>query len=311
MAGVATLGSIETAYLTWNKLSESSSELAFCNTLSNGSCNDVLNGPYATLPGGIIPLAAIGCLVYTTTAIVAIAPVLDENKVESSWNRTVLLMLCTGLGTVSIFLLLLLYNVLHQSCLYCYTSASFSLTLCACAYLGGLLPPTFQEENDIIMDTVEEEQPPSSLRRTTALQASTYTFIASVLASFVLFVNVDDSTAADNNDEPGIPPEITTTSSKKAIQLSKTLKSMDATMYGAFWCSHCNEQKQAFGKEAFTTNIQYVECSKDGLNQKSNLCKKEKIPGYPTWVIDGKQYPGEKDLDELQSIIKEIKQTAK
>jgi hypothetical protein len=38
--------------------------------------------------------------------------------------------------------------------------------------------------------------------------------------------------------------EITTESSPFAISLASHLHSISAKMYGAFWCSHCNEQKQ-------------------------------------------------------------------
>lgn len=35
-------------------------------------------------------------------------------------------------------------------------------------------------------------------------------------------------------------------------------------MYGAFWCSHCFDQKQDFGKEA-AADFPYVECYPDGM----------------------------------------------
>ena len=47
------------------------------------------------------------------------------------------------------------------------------------------------------------------------------------------------------------------------MELAKRLKAAGARMYGAFWCSHCFEQKQAFGKEAMA-DFPYVECYPDG-----------------------------------------------
>ena len=38
--------------------------------------------------------------------------------------------------------------------------------------------------------------------------------------------------------------EITTQSSPFALSLARHLRSVGAKMYGAFWCSHCVEQKQ-------------------------------------------------------------------
>lgn len=45
-------------------------------------------------------------------------------------------------------------------------------------------------------------------------------------------------------DLPYFSTEITTTSSPFALSLAKHLRSIGAKMYGAFWCSHCLEQKQ-------------------------------------------------------------------
>ena len=36
-----------------------------------------------------------------------------------------------------------------------------------------------------------------------------------------------------------------------------------ARMYGAFWCSHCQEQKLAFGREA-QPDLPYIECFPEG-----------------------------------------------
>lgn len=45
-------------------------------------------------------------------------------------------------------------------------------------------------------------------------------------------------------DLPYFTTEITTPSSPFAISLAKHLNAIGAKMYGAFWCSHCVEQKQ-------------------------------------------------------------------
>ena len=43
---------------------------------------------------------------------------------------------------------------------------------------------------------------------------------------------------------PYYSTEITTSSSPYAVALAKHLNSIGAKMYGAFWCSHCLEQKE-------------------------------------------------------------------
>ena len=43
-------------------------------------------------------------------------------------------------------------------------------------------------------------------------------------------------------------------------------------MYGAFWCSHCHEQKEAFGSQAMK-DFPYVECYPDGFHKVSyDIC---------------------------------------
>jgi hypothetical protein len=71
-------------------------------------------------------------------------------------------------------------------------------------------------------------------------------------------------------------------------------------MYGAYWCPHCNDQKELFG--AAFSNIDYVECDPGGKNSRPSLCQKAKITGYPTWEIKGKLYPGTQSLEELAKL---------
>jgi thiol-disulfide isomerase/thioredoxin len=70
------------------------------------------------------------------------------------------------------------------------------------------------------------------------------------------------------------------------------LKDKGAVLYGAFWCPHCQEQKKLFGtSQKF---LPYVECSTaDGQGQ-LQICKDQKIVGYPTWKLaDGTVIPNE------------------
>ncbi|KAJ1481685.1 hypothetical protein T484DRAFT_1625371 [Baffinella frigidus] len=70
-------------------------------------------------------------------------------------------------------------------------------------------------------------------------------------------------------------------------------------MYGAYWCSHCYGQKQV---RAFHVVIKYVECDKKGAYNGRDFCKEHKVPGFPTWEINGELFPGEKGLPELKAI---------
>ncbi|MFH0936221.1 MAG: hypothetical protein V1815_00910 [Candidatus Woesearchaeota archaeon] len=77
--------------------------------------------------------------------------------------------------------------------------------------------------------------------------------------------------------------------------LAKCLTNNGAKMYGAFWCPHCQEQKDSFG-ESFKY-INYVECTEDQVQ-----CDNANIEGYPTWIINGQKYPGVQSLDQLKKL---------
>eukprot|EP00985_Skeletonema_marinoi_P015107 scaffold7724_cov66-Skeletonema_marinoi.AAC.1 len=113
------------------------------------------------------------------------------------------------------------------------------------------------------------------------------------------------STSKTARFEENAPPAITTTSSKAALALAADLNSLDARMFGAFWCSHCYDQKQALGYEAMQT-IPYIECDREGFNSKRDFCKEKDVPGYPTWEIGGKLFPGERSVDELREMVDEV-----
>jgi thiol-disulfide isomerase/thioredoxin len=101
---------------------------------------------------------------------------------------------------------------------------------------------------------------------------------------------------------PGIGWEITSTSGTAEIQLAKYLAKKDVKIYGAYWCPHCYEQKQLFGKEAWAI-VKQVECADDAqTNPQPKVCKKAGIKGFPTWKVKGKLEPGVKKLAELSKI---------
>lgn len=111
--------------------------------------------------------------------------------------------------------------------------------------------------------------------------------------------------AREINEDVKMPPPLTKHSSSAALAVSDKLKSLNAKMYGAYWCSHCFNQKQNLGLEA-AHNFEYIECDKEGFNSQFPMCKSKKIPGYPTWEINGKLYPGEKSVEELETLLNSL-----
>ncbi len=96
----------------------------------------------------------------------------------------------------------------------------------------------------------------------------------------------------------GTPPQPTVSSGAAEVALAKYLRQIGAKMYGAYWCPHCHDQIELFGKEAAKL-LPYIECAEDGKNSQINLCRKAGIRGFPTWMIKGKTYEGTQTLQEL------------
>lgn len=78
---------------------------------------------------------------------------------------------------------------------------------------------------------------------------------------------------------------------------AQCLADSGAKFYGAFWCPHCQEQKEMFKK---STKLPYIECSTpDGENQ-IQMCTDEEIKSYPTWKFaDGSVGAGVLQFAEL------------
>jgi glutaredoxin len=72
-------------------------------------------------------------------------------------------------------------------------------------------------------------------------------------------------------------------------------------MYTAYWCPHCREQKELFGKEA-TAELKVVECAPDGHNNQAALCETKQIKGFPSWEINGTMDSGVKPLAKLAAL---------
>jgi len=78
---------------------------------------------------------------------------------------------------------------------------------------------------------------------------------------------------------------------------ARCLTGKGATMYGAYWCQHCANQKKLFGDSFQFVN--YVECDAGGPNPQPAFCAQKGITGYPTWIYDGESRNGEQSLQSL------------
>lgn len=118
-----------------------------------------------------------------------------------------------------------------------------------------------------------------------------------------VYANANNPVAASNSSD--VPGEaglaITTTSGKAELALAAHLKQVGAKMYGAFWCPHCHDQKQLFGREA-VSQINYIECDPEGKNPQPGLCQAANVQSYPSWEIKGQSVSGTQTLEELAQL---------
>jgi len=85
----------------------------------------------------------------------------------------------------------------------------------------------------------------------------------------------------------------------KLEPFAQCIKDSGAEFYGAFWCTHCQDQKKEFGNASKL--LPYIECSNID-NTQTQVCKDKKIESYPTWIFkDGTTLKGKLDLQTLAS----------
>ncbi len=283
IGAIAVLGAIDTGYLTWEKLSNGAT------TCGTEACNIVLSSPFANV--GDFPLSGLGLLSYLAVAIMAFAPSLINPQTNKSayqqvnnWTWLGLFIAGTGMAIFSSYLMYLLAFEIKAACPFCIASAIFSWSIFVLTLFG-------REWEDIGQ---------------TLFTGIAVALIAGVV-SLVLY-NTAKGVAIDTlkpitAPEPGIGWQIKSTSGNAEIQLAEYLTKQNAKMYGAYWCPHCYEQKQLFGKQAWE-KVNYIECAADAKKYKPQpeVCKNAGIKGFPTWEINGKLDPGMKKLSKLAEL---------
>ncbi|MFH1712004.1 MAG: hypothetical protein ABH846_02090 [Patescibacteria group bacterium] len=81
-------------------------------------------------------------------------------------------------------------------------------------------------------------------------------------------------------------------------EFAQCLTDNGAKMYGAYWCAHCKEQKEAFGNA--WDKINYIECAANSAGGQTAECAAAGIESYPTWTFaDGSRASGKQEMDFL------------
>lgn len=79
----------------------------------------------------------------------------------------------------------------------------------------------------------------------------------------------------------------------KLDAFAQCLREKGATMYGTYWCPHCQNEKKAFGNSF--QYVPYVECSAE-----PQRCLDANVQSYPTWIFpDSRRFEGEQGLEKL------------
>lgn len=294
LSALASLGTLETAAITSDKLFNSGIVLdKLCGT--GGGCSDVLSSPWASV--GTVPLSLFGAVAYLSMTILAVAPLLSSEDTgsdaeEASLATSALVFGSGALAAFSACLMLLLVAIIQQPCALCIGSATLSFTIFAVAWCTPLLPN--RTESTVLAG--------SGGLISVAAAAALFFAVGGASSDGLVALGESPSAAATTAAAPGVPPKIRAHSSARALDIAKRLAARGGKFYGAFWCSHCANQKEMLGQEAMRI-VPYYECAPDGLNSKRAQCVAAELKGYPTWELDGLKFPGERNLDDLEAML--------
>ncbi|HEY9741737.1 MAG TPA: vitamin K epoxide reductase family protein [Coleofasciculaceae cyanobacterium] len=295
IGAIATVGALLTGYLTVVKLTGGTAACAASAGATGASnCDAVLSSPYATVFG--LPLALFGCLAYISMATFALLPLTvnpaQQKQLRSKLEDWTWLLLFCGAAAMTIFSGYLMYVLafkLKAVCLYCIGSALFSLSLLTLTLIGR----SWEDAGQLFFIGI-------------------VVGMVTLIGSLGVYANVDGPVTtpggtrtpiplASGSPQPGVGWSVTTTSGEAEIALARHLKQVGAKSYMAYWCPHCYEQKQLFGKEA-VSELDAVECAGDAKKGQPQVCKDAGVQAFPSWKINGQLTSGIKTLEELADL---------
>jgi uncharacterized membrane protein/glutaredoxin len=275
MAVLATIGVIDTGSITLSKwgllgsLSCSSQGWFGCN-----GCDKVLSSAWGSLFGQ--PLSLFGLLAYGAMLVLAVLPLVTQSPAVQAPSRWGAFAVSTGMAVFSLVLVGVMAFAIRDCCPFCILSALLSLSLLVLSLLQG--------------DWADRGQ---------------LVFRGILVALVVAVVGLGWAAAVNRPavvNAKGVPLPVTTVSNPSTLALAEKLTASGAVMYSAYWCPHCHEQKELFGKEA-TARLKVIECAPDGQNSQAELCQQKKIEGYPSWEINGQLDSGVKPLQKLANLV--------
>jgi len=278
MAVLATIGLIDTGSITLNtwgllgSLSCSSQGFFGCN-----GCDKVLSSAWGSLLGQ--PLSLFGALAYGAMLLLALAPLVSRGELRLQVQapcRWGVFLLSTAMAVFSLVLVGVMAFAIRDCCPFCILSAALSISL----FVLSLLQGDWADRGQLVFRGV-------------------------LVALVVGLVGLGWAAAVNKPaalSTKGAPIPVTSISTPSTMALAEKLTASGAVMYSAYWCPHCHEQKQLFGKEA-TAKLKVIECAPDGQNSQAALCQQKKIEGFPSWEINGQLDSGVKPLQKLANLV--------
>jgi len=277
MAVLATIGVIDTGSITLSKwgwigdLSCSSTGLFGCN-----GCEKVLSSAWGSLLGQ--PLALFGLLGYGAVLLMAVVPLVLQGDLRVSLGQKSwwgLFLLSTGMAVFSGVLLGVMAFGIRDCCPFCILSAGLSSALFVLSLIGG----DWEDRGQLIFSGV----------------------ITALLVGVIGLGWAASMGRPVVDSAPGVAPPVRSESNAGQIALAEHLTASGAKIYTAYWCPHCHDQKELFGRQA-TEKLTVIECAPDGRNSQRELCEAKKIEGYPSWEINGQLDSGVKPLAKLAEV---------
>ena len=281
IALLSTIGIVDTGSITLKKWGLFSS--LSCPGI-NG-CDAVLNSPWGTLYSNNqinVPLSLAGLITYSLILLLTIIltlKILPPKEKLSRFLWWLLYLISLGSSVFSFLLINIMFFKIEAFCIFCILSAFLSFSIFILTIIGAKF----------------ENREPMLYR------GFTIAFIV-LLGGLIWSNQVDPSKASEIiNPSEKSAPLITTKSSKQKIDFANFLNENKVIMYSAYWCPHCHDQKQLFGKKA-AEELTIIECAKDGIDNQYELCSQKGIEGFPSWEINNKIYSGTRDLQELANM---------
>jgi uncharacterized membrane protein len=273
MAVLATIGVIDTATITLNRWGVIGN--LSCPGGAEG-CDKVLNSPWGSVFGQ--PLSLFGFLAYGAVLVMAVLPLLLKGEARTTINGLSwwgLFLLSAGMAIFSLVLVGVMAFQIKAFCTFCLMSAAISLALFVLSLIGG----EWEDTGALFFRGV-----------------LTVLAVGLIGLGWATSMNRPEATTG-----PGMPIPVTSASTPATLALAEHLTATGAAMYSAYWCPHCHDQKQLFGKEA-SAKLKIIECAPDGRNSQAALCASKNIQGFPTWEIKGQLDSGQKTLAQLAAL---------